>query len=119
MITRNHFRWAVFGSFLLFGSSPKAAEEGVALADVPASVIDAATAAVEGIQITSAEVEVEDGETVYELEGTADGVDYEIEITADGRVLEVESDDRGHTGSFLRIACPRVRVTGGSIRGVV
>jgi len=70
-----------------------AQEQDVALADVPAAVIAAAEAAVEGLAITEAESEVEDGQTVYELEGTAGGAEYEIEVTADGEVLEVEVDD--------------------------
>ena len=38
-------------------------------------------------------IESENEMTVYELEGTADGMEYEIEVTADGRILEVEEDD--------------------------
>ena len=48
--------------------------------------------AVEDINFTEAEVEEEDGQTVYVLEGTADGKEYEIEVTADGKVLEVEQE---------------------------
>ncbi len=70
-----------------------AQEQSTPLADVPAAAIAAAEAAVEGLQITSAEVEVERGQTVYELEGSVDGTEYEVEVTADGRVLEVETDD--------------------------
>ena len=78
---------------VIAGSTLWAQEEDVALADVPAAAIMAAEAAVAGLQITSAESEVEDGQTVYELEGTAGGAEYEIEVTADGEVLEVEVDD--------------------------
>jgi hypothetical protein len=70
-----------------------AQEERIPLANVPPTVIAAAKAALEGFQISSAEIEVEDGQTVYELEGTADGMDYEVEVSADGRVLEVEVND--------------------------
>ena len=40
-----------------------------------------------------AEMEVERGMTVYELDGTVDGQAYEIEVTAEGRLLEVGTDD--------------------------
>jgi len=93
MIINHYIRWAIIGSLLFVSSSFWASEEDVALTDVPAVVIEAAKAAVDGLQITSVEVEVEGGETVYELEGTADGVEYEVEVTADGQVLEVEVDD--------------------------
>ncbi len=82
-----------FTSCLIVSSALWAQEEDVALADVPAAVIVAAEAAVEGLQITEAEVEVERGRTVYELEGTVGDEEYEIEVTADGEVLEVEVDD--------------------------
>lgn len=74
-------------------------EEEVDLANVPEIVLEAARGAVEGIVLSEAEIETEDGATVYELEGTANGMEYEIEVTADGTVLEVEQegddDDEG------------------------
>ena len=68
-------------------------EEEIPLSQVPLKVRQAAEGAVEGIVLTEAEVEVEDGQKVYELEGVAGGKEYEIEVTADGKVLEVEEDD--------------------------
>jgi uncharacterized membrane protein YkoI len=59
---------------------------------VPAAAVKAAQGAVEGVTLTEAEVEKEDGETVYILDGTADGKEYEIEVTAEGKVLEVEEE---------------------------
>jgi hypothetical protein len=70
-----------------------AEEQSIALSDVPSAAIAAAEAAVPGLRISAAEVEDEHGQTVYELEGSANGVEYEVEVTVDGRVLEVESDD--------------------------
>ena len=67
-------------------------EVDVALDKVPANVMRAAQGAVEGIVIEEAELEVENGVMVYELEGTADGVSYEIEVDLRGKVLEVESE---------------------------
>ena len=78
---------------LLFAGSLVLAEEDIDLADVPNHVMAAAMAAVAGIEITEAEIEEEDGQTIYELEGEANGTEYEIEVAADGTVLEVEEDD--------------------------
>jgi hypothetical protein len=68
-------------------------EHEIPLVDVPAEALQAARAAVDGITLEEAEVEEEDGQTVYVLEGEANGLEYEIEVTADGKVLEVEQDD--------------------------
>ncbi|MHC4144366.1 MAG: PepSY domain-containing protein [Planctomycetota bacterium] len=67
-------------------------EKEIPLSEVPAVAVKAAQGAVEGISLTEAEVEEEDGETVYIIEGTADGKEYEIEVTAEGKVLEVEEE---------------------------
>jgi uncharacterized membrane protein YkoI len=69
-------------------------EKEIPLSQVPSEAVEAAQRAVAGITLTEAEVEEEDGCTVYELEGTADGIEYEIEVTADGKVLEVEQEDQ-------------------------
>ena len=64
----------------------------VALADVPRIVLEAAQAALPGVVLTEAEMEQEDGQTVYSLSGTLDGEDIEIEISATGQVLEIERE---------------------------
>lgn len=68
-------------------------EKEIPLSEVPKAAVAAAQQAVENITLTEAEVEEEDGQTVYILEGTADGIEYEIEVTADGKVLETEQED--------------------------
>ncbi len=83
----------VFTTCLITSSTLWAQEQSTPLADVPAAAIAAAEAAVEGLQITSAAVEVERGQTVYGLEGSVDGTEDEVEVTADGRVPEVDTDD--------------------------
>ena len=95
MKTRHYGQWAAMGTLLLTGLAAWAdeGEEDVPLADVPAAVMQAAAGAVEGVKITEAEVEMEDGKKIYELEGTANGVEYEIEVSEDGEVLSVEEDD--------------------------
>ncbi len=67
-------------------------EKEIPLSQVPKEAVAAAQSAVEGITLTEAEVEEEKGQTVYELEGMANGIEYEIEVTADGKVLEVEQE---------------------------
>jgi uncharacterized membrane protein YkoI len=67
-------------------------EVAVALADVPRLVLDAAKAALPGAVFTSAEMEQEQGVTVYCLCGTHEGEQVEIEVSADGKVLEIERE---------------------------
>lgn len=57
---------------------------------IPAHVLDAARAAVAGVEFSEAEVEAV---LVYELEGTVDGREVEIEVTAEGQVIEVEDEE--------------------------
>ncbi len=67
-------------------------EKEVPLSEVPQEALEAAQGAVDGITITEAEMEKEDGETVYVFEGEANGKEYEIEVTPEGKVLEVEEE---------------------------
>ncbi|MHC4206576.1 MAG: PepSY domain-containing protein [Planctomycetota bacterium] len=67
-------------------------ENEVPLSEVPAEALEAAQGAVDGVTITEAEMEKEDGETVYVFEGEANGKEYEIEVTPEGKVLEVEEE---------------------------
>jgi uncharacterized membrane protein YkoI len=67
-------------------------EKEVPLSEVPAAAVEAAKGAVEGISLTEATVEEEDGQTVYDIEGSANGKEYAIEVTAEGEVLEVEEE---------------------------
>jgi hypothetical protein len=68
-------------------------EKEIPLSQVPDAAVKAAQGAVEGITLTEAVVEEEDGRTVYQLEGTANGKEYEFEVTADGQVLEAEEEN--------------------------
>jgi uncharacterized membrane protein YkoI len=67
-------------------------EKEIPLTQVSDAAVAAAKGAVEGITLKEAAVEDEDGQTVYILEGIADGQEYEIEVTAEGKVLEVEQE---------------------------
>lgn len=65
-------------------------EQDIELYAAPAAVIRAAERAVPGIELTAAQREREDGEIIYEFEGTLDGQVYEIEVNLAAEVLEVE-----------------------------
>lgn len=67
-------------------------EKDVPLSEVPQEALKAAQGAVDGITITEAEMEKEDGETVYLFDGELNGKEYEIEVTPEGKVLEVEEE---------------------------
>jgi hypothetical protein len=67
-------------------------EKEVPLSEVPAVALEAAQGAVDGITITEAEMEEEDGQTIYVFEGEVNGKEYEIEVTPEGKVLEVEEE---------------------------
>ena len=71
-------------------------ERKIPLSEVPEIIIDAAERAVEGIELTEAEIEKENNKKIYELEGIANGKEYEVEIDDKGTVLDVEIDDDDH-----------------------
>ena len=84
---------AALGFGCEMGSAPKPAEEKAADEGLPAAVSDAIAKAYPGAQIVEFESEVEDGETVYEVEILVDGKEMDVEVSADGKVLDVEEDD--------------------------
>jgi len=81
---------------VLAGPAIQARETEIPLDEVPDAVVRAAMEAVPGIELVSAEIEEENGETLYELEGMLDGERYEIEITPEGEVIEIETGDDDH-----------------------
>jgi uncharacterized membrane protein YkoI len=72
------------------GEEQDGEKQALSIDQVPANVLEAAHAAVPGAVFTSAELEQEDGQFVYSLEGTLGDERVEVEVSADGRVLEVE-----------------------------
>ena len=84
---------ALVGALLVSGCAIWEDDEEIAVSSVPPVVMDAARGAVAGLQVTEAEMERKDGQTVYELEGMANGVEHEVKVTADGKVLKVKEDD--------------------------
>lgn len=69
-------------------------ENKIPLEQVPAPVIKKAKEEVPGITLLEAEMEEEDGITVYELEGVLEDYEYEIEISKDGNLLELKKVKR-------------------------
>jgi hypothetical protein len=68
-------------------------ERDIPLAEVPAVVSQAALSAVPGLVLTSAEIEEENGTSIYSLEGTAAGEAWCVEVSPTGQVLEIEQED--------------------------
>lgn len=93
MISKHSIQRVLFFACLPAGLISCSQERSIEITDVPRAVLVAAETAVAGLQVSSAEVEVERGLTVYELDGLANGLDYEVEVTAEGQVLEVDADD--------------------------
>ncbi|TDJ48230.1 MAG: hypothetical protein E2O48_02545 [Gemmatimonadetes bacterium] len=80
-------------AWLVVGAAANGDDETpIPLDDVPAAAINAAKNAVPGIVLTSAEIETERDQTVYELEGTVGEATWEVEVTPTGEVLEIEED---------------------------
>jgi outer membrane lipoprotein-sorting protein len=67
-------------------------EKDIPVSQVPKAAMEAAQNAAKGVNLTEASVEEEKGQTVYTLEGNAEGKEYNIEVTADGKVLEVKQE---------------------------
>lgn len=73
-------------------------EETVPVDQIPATVRTAATNALPGLVITSAERETEDGVVQYSIEGTVSGAKREVEVSADGSKVKIESGDDDDEG---------------------
>jgi hypothetical protein len=84
------------GGSLLLGAcaSTGEGEVEIPISEVPPAVMSAAQDSVDGLQVSEAEVEWEEGVQNYELEGTANGKEYEIDISPAGKVLSVEEEEQ-------------------------
>jgi hypothetical protein len=80
----------LFLLILLFSCSDEEKETEIAVSDLPAAVTSAIEDTMPGFKITEAEIEEEDGQMIYEVEGTMTGETYEIETSAEGKVIEIE-----------------------------
>jgi hypothetical protein len=70
----------------------RADEEKVALKDVPKAVLDAVKAKFPKAEIKHAAKEVEDGETLYEIETELDEHDVDLTLKANGTIVEIEKE---------------------------
>ncbi len=64
--------------------------ELMALEQVPTGVREAAEAAVNGVVLTEVEKRTQGGRTLYEIEGSIEGIRCKFRINEDGKVLELE-----------------------------
>ena len=75
-----------------FSTGAHADEEKIPLKDVPKAVLDAVKAKFPKAEIKGAEKEVEDGETLYEIETELDEHDVDLALKANGTIMEIEKE---------------------------
>jgi len=68
-------------------------EIDIPIDELPDSIAEAVAEAIPGGEITEAELEIEDGDKVYEVTVEKDGKEFEVELSLEGEVLEVEEED--------------------------
>ncbi|HWX53416.1 MAG TPA: hypothetical protein VN176_02370 [Verrucomicrobiae bacterium] len=82
------------GAFLLANflaiNGAAAKEKQLKKSDLPAAVQKAAEEQSQGATVKGYATEVEDGQTLYEVEMTVNGHSKDVSMTADGKVVEVE-----------------------------
>ena len=76
---------------LMLGTAYAAEETKIDLSAVPAKVMETATKEANGFKASSANTEMEDGKTVYEIQGMAGGKTVEVDVKEDGTLDEVET----------------------------
>lgn len=80
---------SLLATVLLLPCAAALAHDPVALADVPAAVMDAIKARIPGITVTNVLAETESGTRIYTLEGRAGDKEYAIEALSGGIILGV------------------------------
>ena len=68
-------------------------EIDVPVDELPDNIKEAVESAVLGGKITEAELEMEDGQQIYEVTVEKDGKEFKVEVSKDGKVLEVELEE--------------------------
>ena len=84
---------ALIAAATLLAAAPASAEEQEAMNmdDVPAEVMQTALETAPGIEFYKVSMEIENGVTIYEFEGTSfEGRHIEIDVRADGSLEEIE-----------------------------
>ena len=83
----------LFTAAVCVPSTTACVEKEIPLSEVPELVMTGARGALERVEIVEAERIEDNGSIVYELEGTAAGIEYEIRVSPSGEVLGIEEDD--------------------------
>lgn len=77
--------------FIPFCNSNEVKETEIKLSDVPSEIMKQAENVVPEAKFSSANTEIDDGSTVYEIQGfLEDGRKFEIDIYKDGKIQEIE-----------------------------
>lgn len=93
MRERKTFVWTALAALGLCVLAAPAGAEEIDAKDLPEAVVKAIQTAYPGATINEAEVETEDGKTVYEVEIVKDKKEIDLDIAADGTILEAEEED--------------------------
>ena len=84
-------RWGL-ALFVAASGSARADEQKVELKDVPQAIQAAVKARFPQGKMTEASKEVEKGKTIYEVEVEDGDTEYDVAATAEGKILEVEKE---------------------------
>ena len=76
-----------------YGEEAEDDEIDVPVDELPDHIKEAVESAVPGGKITEAELEMEDGQQIYEVTVEKDGKEFEVEVSKDGEVLEIELEE--------------------------
>lgn len=83
---------ATIAAALAFVAPAAAQDTKIELSAVPKNVMDAAVKAAPGFAASSANTEMEDGKTIFELQGTVGDKKVEVDVLEDGTLDEVETE---------------------------
>jgi hypothetical protein len=79
-------------AIFMLALSAAAEDKKIPADQIPASVMKAVKARLPGVVVRSAEEEIENGVTVYDLELTCQGRKYEMDVKPDGTIMELEKE---------------------------
>lgn len=84
--------FATLTAALAFAASAHAQDTKIELSAVPQNIMDTAMKEVPDFKAASANTEMEDGKTVYEVQGMAGDKKVEVDVMEDGTLDEVETE---------------------------
>src|SRR5581483_6887511 len=79
----------VAGATVALVAGARAEEKKISKQDVPQKVMQSVNARLPGVEVTSAEKEMENGNLVYDLELKHQGRKYEMDVKEDGTITEI------------------------------